>query len=93
MERRWVKVFLSSVYVSKGARPLHSCQTAQTAPFLNSFPPNAVEFETRFATEAACQAYLQQVRWPQGWMALSPLRRRPRLERTARSVALRPVWV
>lgn len=31
------------------------------------FPRTMVEFEERFATEAACRDYLFGVRWPEGW--------------------------
>lgn len=31
------------------------------------FPKSMAEFEERFRTEAACRAYLFQVRWPTGW--------------------------
>lgn len=33
----------------------------------SGFPKTLVEFEERFATEAACRDYLTQVRWPHGW--------------------------
>ena len=32
------------------------------------YPTTALEFQARFATEAACQAYLMQVRWPEGFV-------------------------
>jgi len=32
-----------------------------------NFPKTAMEFESRFATEEACRAYLMQIRWPEGW--------------------------
>ena len=34
---------------------------------LASFPTTLPEFNEVFATETACQEYLFQVRWPQGW--------------------------
>ena len=55
------------------------------APFLDHYPSNAMEFETRFGTEAACQAYLRQVRWPQGW-------RCPRCGGDRAWTGRRPVW-
>ena len=32
------------------------------------YPKNLMEFEARFATEAACREYLMQLRWPEGFV-------------------------
>jgi transposase-like protein len=42
---------------------------------VDDFPRDLAEFERRFATEAACRAYLLQLRWPDGF-------RCPRCRRT-----------
>jgi transposase-like protein len=34
---------------------------------VDDYPRTQVEFESRFATEQACRAYLAQLRWPQGF--------------------------
>lgn len=34
---------------------------------LEDYPKTLTEFETRFATEAACRAYLIDLRWPEGF--------------------------
>jgi transposase-like protein len=34
---------------------------------IEDFPKTLVEFDARFGTEAACQAYLAQRRWPEGF--------------------------
>lgn len=34
----------------------------------DDFPNNQVEFDERFKTEEACQAYLFRLRWPDGFM-------------------------
>jgi transposase-like protein len=34
---------------------------------VDDFPRDLAEFERRFTTEAACRAYLMQVRWPDGF--------------------------
>lgn len=34
---------------------------------MDDFPRDLAEFERRFATEAACRAYLLQLRWPDGF--------------------------
>ena len=34
---------------------------------VEDYPRTQAEFETRFATEQACRAYLTQLRWPQGF--------------------------
>jgi transposase-like protein/ribosomal protein L37AE/L43A len=34
---------------------------------VEDYPRTLVEFEARFATEAACRAYLAQLRWPDGF--------------------------
>lgn len=34
---------------------------------MSDFPRDLAEFERRFATEAACRAYLMQLRWPGGF--------------------------
>ena len=34
---------------------------------MDDFPRDLAEFERRFATEAACRAYLVQLRWPDGF--------------------------
>jgi len=34
---------------------------------MEDYPRTQAEFEARFATEAACRAYLAQLRWPQGF--------------------------
>lgn len=37
------------------------------SPLVEDYPRTLVEFEARFATEAACRAYLAQLRWPDGF--------------------------
>ncbi len=37
------------------------------SPAVEDYPRTVAEFEARFATEAACRAYLVQVRWPDGF--------------------------
>ena len=34
---------------------------------MEDYPRTMVEFEERFATETACRAYLQRLRWPEGF--------------------------
>jgi len=34
---------------------------------MNDFPKNLIEFEERFATEAACVAYVREKKWPDGF--------------------------
>jgi transposase-like protein len=34
---------------------------------VDDFPRDLAEFERRFATDAACRAYLMQLRWPEGF--------------------------
>ena len=34
---------------------------------VEDYPRNQLEFEARFASEEACQAYLAQLRWPEGF--------------------------
>ena len=34
---------------------------------MEDYPPNQLEFETRFASEEACREYLAQLRWPEGF--------------------------
>src|SRR2546426_10298976 len=33
-----------------------------------NYPKDLMEFEARFATEAACREYLMQLRWPDGFV-------------------------
>lgn len=35
---------------------------------MQEYPKTMLEFEQRFATEEACQEYLYQIRWPQGFI-------------------------
>jgi transposase-like protein len=35
---------------------------------MEDYPRNQAEFESRFATEAACEAYLVRLRWPDGFV-------------------------
>lgn len=35
---------------------------------MEDYPKTMIEFERRFATEEACQEYLYQIRWPQGFV-------------------------
>jgi len=35
-------------------------------------PDTSVEFETMFGTEAACRAYLERMRWPDGFACPNP---------------------
>jgi transposase-like protein/ribosomal protein L37AE/L43A len=37
------------------------------SPLVEDYPRTLAEFEARFATEAACRAYLVQLRWPDGF--------------------------
>ena len=37
------------------------------SPLVEDYPRTLAEFEARFATEAACRAYLAQLRWPNGF--------------------------
>jgi len=37
------------------------------SPLVEDYPRTLAEFEARFATEAACRAYLAQLRWPDGF--------------------------
>ena len=37
------------------------------SPLVEDYPRTLVEFEARFTTEAACRAYLAQLRWPDGF--------------------------
>lgn len=37
------------------------------SPAVEDYPRTVAEFEARFATEAACRAYLVQLRWPEGF--------------------------
>lgn len=53
---------------------------------MEDYPRTLAEFETRFATEDACRAYLVQVRWPDGFQCPTcgpakawPVRARPTL--------------
>ena len=34
---------------------------------MEDYPRDLAEFERRFATEEACRAYLEQLRWPEGF--------------------------
>ena len=34
---------------------------------MGDYPANLIEFEDRFRTEAECRAYLENVRWPDGF--------------------------
>jgi transposase-like protein len=35
---------------------------------MEDYPKALLEMERRFSTEEACRAYLEQLRWPQGWV-------------------------
>ena len=35
---------------------------------MDRYPKTLSEFEDRFATEAACQEFLVQIRWPEGFV-------------------------
>jgi transposase-like protein/ribosomal protein L37AE/L43A len=37
------------------------------SPLVEDYPRTLAEFEARFATEAACRAYLAELRWPDGF--------------------------
>jgi transposase-like protein/ribosomal protein L37AE/L43A len=37
------------------------------SPLVEDYPRTLAEFEARFATEAACRAYLAELRWPNGF--------------------------
>ena len=34
---------------------------------MEDYPANLIEFENRFWTEAECRAYLEKIRWPDGF--------------------------
>ena len=34
---------------------------------MGDYPANLIEFEDRFRTEAECRAYLENMRWPDGF--------------------------
>jgi len=41
--------------------------TRGIAQSMEDYPVNLIEFEDRFRTEAECRAYLEKIRWPDGF--------------------------
>ena len=38
---------------------------------MEDYPANLIEFEDRFRTEVECRAYLENIRWPDGFVVPS----------------------